>query len=450
MMGEEVVGPVFPLTREQFEVALVRGLGRAQMHVARHGAKGLEDLILDSCLHNRAYDAQCECERAGWVFDLVLAAGLSERVLAAVVEELHAKREPEHRHAEHACGLARRFAAQGHAVAREALYFAFRRTLDQNDQVGVGEIIALDGETGLVFVVESLGEKLRGHPEEYVDDQPLFWFEEHRAPAKARAVLESAAVANEAVRRYLKRLDDLKARRSEPEPSSREASFIKQPTRWPSSLEEMIRCAELPPPMSPWLLGRRWGRQATEDELRTIIHRLEAAADPGVRRRYIGCFLDRPLPAAGPILLRLADDPDADVRRSAIWALRGYPHEDVRAFALRRLAAGRADEGEVALLRRNYQSGDHEHVEPILRAACRAGDMHSLGMDVLEAFKGNRFPAARDCLLLVYDNTPCSNCRGEAVEWLVEQGVAPEWVLDEGRFDVDPEIRALCGGAKVG
>ncbi len=57
------------LSREEFEAALQRGHGRAFLHVRAYGLQNVADLLLDACLHDKAYDPQCEDSRAKWLLE---------------------------------------------------------------------------------------------------------------------------------------------------------------------------------------------------------------------------------------------------------------------------------------------------------------------------------------------------------------------------------------------
>jgi hypothetical protein len=60
-----------PLNEEDFAEALKKGLGRALLHVKHHGLKNIEDLVLNACLHNQAYDPQCESSRAERLWGMI-------------------------------------------------------------------------------------------------------------------------------------------------------------------------------------------------------------------------------------------------------------------------------------------------------------------------------------------------------------------------------------------
>ena len=59
------------LTKKDFADALKKGLGRASLHVSKYGLPGVEDWVLNACIHNQVYDTQCEDGRATWLFKMI-------------------------------------------------------------------------------------------------------------------------------------------------------------------------------------------------------------------------------------------------------------------------------------------------------------------------------------------------------------------------------------------
>ena len=60
------------------------------MHVRKHGLGDIEDSIVDACLYDRAYDPQCEEERADWLMEIVAASGNEARLAEALIPQLDA------------------------------------------------------------------------------------------------------------------------------------------------------------------------------------------------------------------------------------------------------------------------------------------------------------------------------------------------------------------------
>ena len=43
-------------------------------------------------------------------------------------------------------------------------------------------------------------------------------------------------------------------------------------------------------------------------------------------------------------------------------------------------------------------------------------------------------------LMHLYENEPCSLCRGRVVDQLAAMGAIPDWMAKEGRYDAEPSI----------
>ena len=120
-------------------------------------------------------------------------------------------------------------------------------------------------------------------------------------------------------------------------------------------------------------------------------------------------------------------------------------------LAQSRARAGRNSEGELRLFRNNYEAGDWDVIMEALQMPDDRDALHSLLSDVLDVFECNAestdLPAP---LMLVYEHSPCSNCRRRAVKTLLRANQAPEWVIEECRFDVDEDLRKAVGAVGGG
>jgi hypothetical protein len=59
------------MDEDQFRQLLQLGHGRAILYARDHSVEGFRNVILDACLHCRAYDAQMEGTRASYMLDLL-------------------------------------------------------------------------------------------------------------------------------------------------------------------------------------------------------------------------------------------------------------------------------------------------------------------------------------------------------------------------------------------
>ncbi|MEM7591251.1 MAG: hypothetical protein AAF383_06995 [Cyanobacteria bacterium P01_A01_bin.83] len=61
-----------------FSDILQKGLGRTFDYVKNQNRLKIREDLLNACLHNLAYDPQCESSRAEWLFELICLTGDSD------------------------------------------------------------------------------------------------------------------------------------------------------------------------------------------------------------------------------------------------------------------------------------------------------------------------------------------------------------------------------------
>jgi len=98
----------------------------------------------------------------------------------------------------------------------------------------------------------------------------------------------------------------------------------------------------------------------------------------------------------------------------------------------------------VRLLVRNYTAGDHFLIERALPAG--DGDevkLHHLCSSLVDVFQENGAANCEGAMHFVYERTPCSGCRHDAVKLLLAAGAATPALIDECRYDADLDTRDL-------
>ncbi|NUQ48928.1 MAG: hypothetical protein HUU27_03290, partial [Phycisphaerae bacterium] len=329
---------------------------------------------------------------------------------------------------------------------------------ETDDLVGGPEIIALDGADGLRFVASRIGAWLAADQRAGVSEMPVVWFDEQHGEGAAAAVLRSAAGHDPNVARYLAYLDGLAGREIGGGATFRDLHQLRlspnaqqaHAARWRGvSAADVIREIEQAPPGLDRFGFQYWGVHASSADLEAVLGRLVAETEPGRLCKYLHIFWRRAMPRLPAEVPALADHADADVRRAAIRAMAAIRHPAARALALRRLAAQRHDDDELNLLVENYEPGDAERIARQVAMPDDPHRRHSLIMDLVHVFERNATPEAAPVMLFCYEHTPCSNCRRKAVGVLLKAGVAPAWLVEECRCDVDDGTRKLveAGGA---
>lgn len=444
-----------PLSSDEFRAALQTGHGRALMNVLRHGSAGLEKLIVEACLHNQAYDPQCEDSRVDWLLDIIDAAGIQEAIQPQILKGWDSAPPDDYWDQSQLCGLAVAFARRGNVEFRRRLYAAYRKCPNSTEFIGAQEIVELDGVDGLLFVAERAGQWIKDHPQDYIWELPLFVYDERHTTGDAERILRAAASGNSSIATYLERMDALRAEdaaesQARPYGGTTESDAIARASTKDSPQPDAIDAwtaegiiADVESSDRDRRVYRRWARQAPADQLEKIAERLYVENDPERIVLYLRMFVFKGLVRMDPRIMRFADSEDRTVRWVTYRVLANHNHPAVRELALDRVRAGRMTEGELGLLCENYEPGDWALIEKTIQLGEDADDVHTVTSDLGRVFEANRSQEAYAPLMFVYEYCPCGICRSDAVGVLWELGLAPDWVLEECDFAAEGRMRRV-------
>lgn len=425
--------PVLPLAKAAFAAALRTGHGRAIYHVENHGSNGLEEIIIEACLTCVSYDPQLEVDRAPWLFSIVDRAKLNAKVVQAI-KALENTPPPENqRDSNQRSAILKELAASGSEDARCLLYSSLALFPGTASVLGAEEIIALDGVDGLIYVVRQMGQWLQADPDFWVDDYPIKQFDASTGTEGGLAALERKAAIDSDIASYLVGIREI------------HDSLSGSSTRFEPMLfdgnEVVAYVKKNPREQCYWL--RRWGPQATNDQCDIVFAALLASEESEHVKRLFRCFAKTGVPRFESRLLRWIDHADSQVQWAAVEALAPKTHRELRDVAKRLIANGNVPNG-VALLVNNFFEGDFSLCTKHLTQLDDADKTHHLVGELLNLCEAHPGQEALDCLLYVYEFSPCSTCRKRAVKALTDTSIAPAWVLAECAFDADPETRALA------
>jgi hypothetical protein len=432
------------LSAPGFKSALFKGLGRALQATHRHGRLIDEDAVVDSCLHNRAFDPQVDGSRANWIFEILQAADAVPRFHDIVVSAL--KRADSNSYAydlDQLCDLALLYALQGSREARASLYGLFHARPDSTAPwLAEDQIISLDGLRGFLHMAKERGKECRLGNAEWDSDNLVSVAEDQLGVDQVGTALNDAANADPDLKAFWDGLQTY--RRSIENSRSKGSSRIEKIRAIPvQQVLDRIRDSDLP----HWggTMFRHWGRYASEEDLEQIPDLMFAERDAGRLSGYLKIFARRPMPNFDERLIELARHGDEDVRYHALEALGENAHPAVRALALARLDEGDCDGGTIGLLKKNYRSGDHRRIERVLEPAEEAWENHHLAWQLIDVFTSNRDKNCLSSMRFAYEETPCSACRKKIVALLIDLDILPDAIRDECEFDSNPEIRGLVG-----
>ena len=427
-------------TREEFEQAVRRGLGRAVLWLSRDASLADREFILYACTHSLAYDRQTENNRALYMFDVIQATRDAESYTRAVESALtefgesekEMDDEPSVRQMFDLLGL---LAKSGDASARRSVYSFFEEFIEDSDWSRAQVLVDIDGLEGYLHVLRQWVQHPRGEDDHWYEASVLEDVEERFGAENVQAFLEKAASAEPAIGVYISEVREKQV-----------AWHQQRASRPPRPLPDMRELRGLitdPDKHFNRPMGERAGANLSEADAKQIARDLSAETDPQRLERYLSLFRRRPFPLDPAPLLVLAEEADAKVATAARKALCVIQYPSVRALALEGVDDDPHPWELVEMLTLNFQAGDEKVIERTLQKPWNDEEMHWLGLAVRKVFEENQTPAAFDALLLFYELGFCTMCREGAVELLAEIGPLPDYILDECRYDAYDSTREL-------
>lgn len=438
------------MAETDFEKWLRLGLGRAILFLKQTDSTPYREAILYACQHDQRYDRQIDESRDAYLYDLIEASGEPEfyrdRIVSALFSFPEDGEEPWQW-----MGIIRRFALDGDGSSRKVLYRAFEFNARRHDYRGCGEMILLDGVSGLKTVLETYLEQ-EGLDVEV--DQIEYWasyLEEREGKERAREQLRELASAIPKLAGWIEKVeaafDEYERKRLLPKKKREVLEYPELARQIDAFCEKTRREGKRGFAAS----FRTLGTLATEKALHTFAAELENETDTVRLLPLLRLFDLRPFPGNVEHLIALGNHTDDRIAHAALQALRNVAHPSVRAFALRSLTDADASRygKAVDLLAMNFMEGDYVRIEPLLEREMNDDHYHWLGMGVRHLVEKHPLPEAITCLLTLYENKPCGHCRGWTVELLDQLGALPDALREECRYDAYPGTREWIAERKV-
>ena len=410
-----------------FASALRKGLGRAMILLRQEpDSPALQAELLRACKANLLYDGQSENYRAPYLRRLIQATGQERlfwdelsRWLGEVAEDDDSTDTAQ------AFYILCLLATDDASLDRGVLYNFIRKA--SYDMTGVGSTMAfirLEGIPALLLYVRRFAAEIADPEEAWSFKYLVEALGEREGTEAATAALEQArATCPELDRLLALDVDAFHAETGETMDYAAAKEALAAGGRW---------------------LPREWSRHASAEEFSLAARDLLAEHDVRKLRAYLDLFRFRQFPAPASSLFSLVRHEDGMVARDAAKILGRLGGSDVRVLALELLDEQRPWNG-IQMLRECQQPGDFERIGKRLEGVTLDADgWHYLGMAVFTLLREMEAPPeeSRAVLLRLYEDLPCSFCRGTAVSNLVASGGLPDWMAEECRYDAEPETAA--------
>ncbi|MEN6385206.1 MAG: HEAT repeat domain-containing protein [Phycisphaerales bacterium] len=432
------------LNKEQFKDALAKGLGRAMSHILQYGLDEMADIVLEACIHNTDYDAQCEDGKAKWLYEMFKNSSHYNNFRNAILSSFKASKE--WNDIVQLCDLTSEMAFDGDGLARTVFkeFINSKITECKYDFIGDVNYIKLEGEEGVLEIARIYGQRLINNPE---DDVPGILIETEEERRRFNALLKEHSYSDDRIKVFFEHIDedcgwgmDVTEQQREIERENKKNEFLSMYTP-----EKIIEIAEEDSKESSWLY-RRFGFYADENDLEIIFARLLEEKNDNVRKRLLKVFSRTALPRVDETIFEWIKSNDKEFRCAIILALSNCKDARVHNFAYERIKSGKItgwpENLTFDLLIRNYQHGDSKIIMyALVNSKPDKVDIHSYVGSISDIADMNKTKELKDLLLWAYENTPCTNCREDIVVRLDAIGMLSSEILEECRFDSLERIR---------
>jgi hypothetical protein len=418
------------MNRQEFEDSIKQGTGRAILILKENPQVDFNDIIIQACVHNFAYDPQSEGSRAHYLYDLIRLCSYRKTLERQVLAELSKFAAPLYSHGlDQLFELAAFQARNGNTQAKEVIYSKLRA-------IGARELLCYrftgcidaDGVQGLVFLAKFLGKEMRQDRGLWDDDHLIRYAEEHFSDSNPRKTLEDLGRTDKDVATYLEVV-----RQTVHNQEARESVFQRIPTYdlLKSRIEADVGIA------GPW------AKRAPEEVIVQLARDMLEQKDTKKISPYLMLFSSVKFPFDYSVFLELLNPDDLEFTCLICRALQHFRDKRIRALALANLHDNLCLEESVDLLVENFEDGDSEMLANLLESAQDEGDFHSLGLSITKIFSKNKTAGAFIPLLKIYERTRCGVCRHYSIEIMQENGILPEWIKEEAALDSYRETRDL-------
>lgn len=400
------------------------------MYAQSHDVRGFRDVILDACLHCYAYDPQIEGTHADYMLELVNATPDKDFYYDNVLKALATGEDDwdtVHRFRFAAC-----LGMDGHERAKRAMYESFSPGHRMGEQIGT-YFVHMDGVDGLLFAAEKLGKLLVNTTEEVDIGWMISVAGDQLGDEPAREALQKASEGNPRIDAY--RLEAEARRKGLDERLRKSAEMT-------SGTYDQIK-ANLLKVTSAWITS--WGERASDADIERAVDGLVTAQNPREQHAHLRIFSRRRFPGDIRLLLSLVKVEEERVDLAALTALSQISDPTVRELAFQLVNTRAKRRGRVIeLLLRNFHPGDHSVALQWFEAEDDAEARHSMGSDLIELCEmhpDKSFEAGM--MRALYEQGPCSFCRGNAVRKLIELNALGNDLRTECAYDSDEDIREM-------
>ncbi len=444
------------MNKKDFKRYMMQGLGRCNIVLQKsEKIEKYKDVVLWGCLHNLAFDTQCEGTRADYVYKLTKFFDDEEYFLNPLVEAYEKYKSKDLWQFHHLTLLLQCFAADGKETALDSLRkkykFLHSRLINKRsfrsydyERDYFEEICfslkTLGGINEMLEIASDMGELFEKNP--HYSGSSFDWFcarmSDDLGEVKLNLILKLEAEKSKYIKifyeNYTKALSELQ-------------SFIRTPTEPLSAFDMKKEIDEKG--MLPLIERIRFNRLSEDMEKEKLARIIMDEPNEDKKAELLCVFFPLKEPflfIPHNILIEYAKSTNENLKTAAIDILTDCVSDEARTFGFELLKNEDNKNNKIQaikILLRNYTKKDKEFLLSLLENIKIDYDeetgWHNIVLKILKLNdSGVKLP--KEFFFYIYNKTLCSNCREGAIRALAKRRALTKDIIEECRFDSNDGI----------
>lgn len=308
--------------------AIKRGTGEAHLIVMQHPEIDFSKEILEGIKKNFAYDCQCEGSRDRYIFDLINFSTQKEFLIEQACKELYLAKNDSW-DLFHLYDIVCLFALDGSKDAKKHIRKRFRMEMKEDHWAGERNLLKIDGIKGLLYIAQEKGEIFSIYGDEWEDCSLSYMvdnFQQENPAVNVMKILEKASKNNVFIQTYLEKY---KEEKSKPKKEREKVAWNY------NAVTERLNTKKF------FILSQEKVSEISEEDILSFADDFLKEINEDRKIRYLRIFGYTKFPYDYHLLFNIVKETPIkydNLLENAIKALHFFKADDIRAFALEKLA----------------------------------------------------------------------------------------------------------------
>lgn len=415
----------------KFRTSIRCGTGAAYILMSKYPEINFLNEIYKASKVNYAYDGQSEGDRSEYLIQFFEKLNPTDKtnLKQKLIKSLKTENDDTW-NLKQIFNLLVYFGKKDYEV-KNKIYKKFQECpIKDSDWLGEEAIISMDGQKGLLFVVEHYGKQLIQDSENCYNDFLVNNYDEQHPKENIWKVLSKESKSNKYIKAYIQ---DIKTNRRNWDKK------LTQRKEW--NLDRVLEHLTNDSKHRPMYFVIE---KLSKNELKEIVKLLNEKSSEKTIGKILSLFTIVKYPNNKSKLKEyLKKKYSTSIRDYAYKALGFFRDDELRNKATEKLRTTNNPRKHIELLKSNYKDGDSKLLIQTINRFKNEHKIEEIAVSLCEVCEKNKTKDCKGPLLALYEKMNCAIHRNSILNILFNNGVLPKTVLAEMQYDSDENTRKL-------